>query len=60
MTAGLLSTPMFIVNNYTFSGCSATISRQQAECQLRNIEEFTEEQICQETIKHVDIDAIFD
>ena len=60
LPAGLQSTPMFIVNNCTFSGCSVAISGQQAECQPRNIEEFTEEQICQETLKDVDIDAIFD
>ena len=43
-----------------FSGCSIAISGQQAECQPRNIEEFTEEQICQEILEDVDIDAIFD
>ena len=32
LPAGLQSTPMFIVNNWTFYGCSVAISGQQAEC----------------------------
>ena len=60
MPAGLQLTTMFIVNNRTFSGCSVAISGQQAKCQPRNNEECTKEQICQEKLKDVDNDAIFD
>ena len=46
---GLQSISIFNVNNCTFSSCSVTISGQQPT-----------EHICEETIKDVDIDAIFD
>ena len=48
--------PMFIVSNCTFSGCSVAISGQQATCQYKS----TEEQICEETLKDIDIAQIFD
>ena len=48
---------MFIVNNCTFSGCSVAISGQQAACQSKSTAEV--EQICEETLKGVDIDDIF-
>ena len=51
---------MFIVNGCTFSGCFVAISGQQPAYQPSNTEEFTKEQICQETLKDVDIDDIFD
>ena len=60
LPAGFQSTPMFIVNNCTFSGCSVAISGQQATCQPNNSEEVTEEQVCQETLRDVDISDIFD
>ena len=60
LPTGFQSTPMFIVNGRTFSGCSVAISGQQPAYQPSNTEEFTEEQICQETLKDVDIDDIFD
>ena len=49
-----LQTPVLIVNNCTFSSCSVAISGQEAS------EKFTDEQICQETLKDIDIDDIFD
>ena len=60
LPARFQSTPMFIVSNCTFSGCSVAISGQQASCQPSNTEELTEEQVCQETLKDVDINDIFD
>ena len=57
LPAGVQLTPMFIVNNCTFSGCSVAISGQQAACQSKSTAEV--EQICEETLKGVDIDDIF-
>ena len=60
LPAGFQSTPMFIVNNCTFSGCSVAISGQQAARQPSNSDELTEEQVYQETLRDVDISDIFD
>ena len=51
--------PVFIMNDCTFSGCSVAIYGQQAVCQSSSSEEVNEEQICQETLKDIDIDDIF-
>jgi len=51
---------MFILSNCSFSGCSIAFSGQQAMCLSKSSEEFTEEQVVQETLKDIDIDDIFD